>query len=174
MFSDENLFVSSIGTLVSSERGSDSNLRLTSSYIFLSIFLSKRSFSFLLYFWDFWRISGIVATYASKRGEESVVPSGDGVMFSLELDRFFVEGDTTRNKVDGIVDCEWIPRSCWKFLWFVDNWLVKRVEHLMRVLHWWSCLLADIISTIPRHLVILLMYNFNSVSWKFFSWSVWS
>ena len=42
-------------------------------------------------------------------------------MFSLELDCVFVEVDMSRNKVDHIVDCEWWPRSCWKFLWFLDT-----------------------------------------------------
>ena len=32
--------------------------------------------------------------------------SGYGEIFSLDMDRVFVEGYTTRNKVDVIVDCE--------------------------------------------------------------------
>ena len=35
---------------------------------------------------------------------ESVVKSGDGVMLSLDMDCVFLEGDTMRNKVDGLVD----------------------------------------------------------------------
>ena len=34
---------------------------------------------------------------------ESVVESGDGVMLSLDLYSVFVEGDMTRNKVDGLI-----------------------------------------------------------------------
>ena len=32
-----------------------------------------------------------------------MVDSGDGLMFSLEMDQMFVEGYITRNKSDGLV-----------------------------------------------------------------------
>ena len=60
----------------------------------------------------------------------------------------------------GLVDCSsliWRSEACWMFLWFVDNQLVKIVEHLMRVLNWWSYILADKRTTITRHHAMLLM-----------------
>ena len=85
-------------------------------------------------------------------------------MFSLDLDCVFVEGYTTRNKVDDLVECEEIPRSYWNFLWFVDNQLVRRVKHLMRVFHWWYCIIEYIISTLSWNLAMLLTQNCNYVS----------
>ena len=39
----------------------------------------------------------------SRREDELVVESGYGVIFSLDLDHVFVEGDMARNKVDRLV-----------------------------------------------------------------------
>ena len=57
-------------------------------------------------------------------------------ILSLDLYHVFVEGDTMRNKVDGIVDCKLILGSCWKFLLFLDNQLVRRLENFMIVFNW--------------------------------------
>ena len=76
---------------------------------------------------DCWSIDRIT----SRQEDESVVESGDGVMFSLDLDCVFVKGYMMRNKFNGLVDCKWRPRFYCKFLWFVYNQLVRIVEHLM-------------------------------------------
>ena len=94
-----------------------SYLWLTSSWFFLNMlrFFVKPFTVFFLSSLDIWSISKI----ASRREDESVVASVDGVIFSLNLDHVFVYGELKRIKVDGRVDCELRPRSCWKFLWSI-------------------------------------------------------
>ena len=82
-------------------------------------------------------------------------------MFSLDPDHVFMEGYTMRNiGFVGIVDCSvfiWISESCWKFLWLVDNWLVKIFLHWVKVFHWWYFILSDRISNVSRHLAMILL-----------------
>ena len=87
-----------------------------------------------------------------------VVASVDIVIFSLDPYSLLVEVDIILNKLFGIVDwsVQW-SESCWIFLWFLNNLMVKIVAQLIRVYNWLSCVLADIRSAIPRQLMMLLV-----------------
>ena len=47
----------------------------------------------------------------------------------------FVKGGTKRDKFDGPVDLERRPASCKKFLWFIDNRLVRSVKQSITVFY---------------------------------------
>ena len=70
-----------------------------------------------------------------------------------------VEWDIVRNK-NWVLYCSKTDirsEAYWMPLWFLDNGLVKRVEHFMRVLKWWYFFLVDKIITLPIYLEMLLM-----------------
>ena len=104
-----------------------------------------------------------------------MLDSVEVISLSVYPNCVLMEEYITINKVFGLVDLsiEW-SETCCILLWFVDNWLVKRVAHLMRVQHWWLCIHSERRYTIPRQILMLLKYNCNYVSCILFSWIVFS
>ena len=74
-----------------------------------------------------------------------VVGSVKIAWFPVETYYILVEGYIMSNTgFVGLVD-RYAQRTedCWMLLWFINNLFKIIVAHLMRVYHWWSCMIVE-------------------------------